>query len=324
MKSHVTALIAAGIVTAVGCATPTVPDDAAMDVVTGDAVDTAEGPLTTVECLRSADCTRLMVAAHRGAHLSAPENSLAALRAAAELGADFVEIDVRNTIDNKLVVTHDDSVATTTNGTGKVSAMPLDQVRALTLQGATDDPETQKIPLFSEVLELAYELGVMLYLDAKTDQYRLVVDEIAGNPDGGVGPYYDVVLYREEWDVARLVAQADPLVMIMPPVPVESAGNAVADAQTMLAAVPGLKIVEFAWGDADATVYAGLKGLGLKIQQDVMAGGDVLANWGDYTGYKSYADAGITLMQTDYPHILVPAVEQFNTTGNFPASGPMP
>ncbi len=39
------------------------------------------------------------MACHRGANLIAPEDTLAAVRAAFELGADFVEIDVRNSVD---------------------------------------------------------------------------------------------------------------------------------------------------------------------------------------------------------------------------------
>ncbi len=45
--------------------------------------------------------------AHRGASARAPENTLAAVRLAAELGADGVEVDVRVTRDGKLAVIHD-------------------------------------------------------------------------------------------------------------------------------------------------------------------------------------------------------------------------
>src|SRR5512145_2952998 len=45
-----------------------------------------------------------LVAAHRGAHNFVPENSLAAIREAARLGADFAEIDVRSTQDGVLVL----------------------------------------------------------------------------------------------------------------------------------------------------------------------------------------------------------------------------
>lgn len=51
------------------------------------------------------------VMAHRGASLTHPENSLAAFRAAIEVGADAVELDVRRTADEVLVVFHDAHLA---------------------------------------------------------------------------------------------------------------------------------------------------------------------------------------------------------------------
>ena len=61
---------------------------------------TARGP-------RAARDGRPLVVAHRGAWDQAPQNSLAAVRRAAALGCDGVEIDVRRTADGRLVVVHD-------------------------------------------------------------------------------------------------------------------------------------------------------------------------------------------------------------------------
>lgn len=54
---------------------------------------------------------RPLVLAHRGEHARARENTVAALRAASEAGADGVELDVRRTADGTLVVHHDPEVA---------------------------------------------------------------------------------------------------------------------------------------------------------------------------------------------------------------------
>lgn len=51
--------------------------------------------------------TRPLVVAHRGAWDQAPQNSLDAVRDAARLGCDAIEIDVRRTADGRLVVVHD-------------------------------------------------------------------------------------------------------------------------------------------------------------------------------------------------------------------------
>jgi glycerophosphoryl diester phosphodiesterase len=51
------------------------------------------------------------VIAHRGASAAAPENTVDAFRLAHELGADWVELDARRTIDGAIVVAHDAHLA---------------------------------------------------------------------------------------------------------------------------------------------------------------------------------------------------------------------
>jgi len=51
------------------------------------------------------------VIAHRGASAAAPENTVEAFRLARELGADWVELDARRTVDGKVVVHHDAELA---------------------------------------------------------------------------------------------------------------------------------------------------------------------------------------------------------------------
>lgn len=69
--------------------------------------------------------------AHRGAAALAPENTLASITTALELGADYIEIDVRQSRDERLVVIHDEAVDRTTNGTGVVGDLPFDTVQLL-------------------------------------------------------------------------------------------------------------------------------------------------------------------------------------------------
>jgi glycerophosphoryl diester phosphodiesterase len=49
----------------------------------------------------------MLVLAHRGANRRAPENTVAAMRQAVDLGADGVELDVHRSADGELVVRHD-------------------------------------------------------------------------------------------------------------------------------------------------------------------------------------------------------------------------
>src|SRR5512139_1817621 len=74
---------------------------------------------------------RPLVFAHRGAKRLAPENTLPAFEAAIRLGADGVELDVQYTSDGKLVIFHDLNLEKTSNGTGRVTSHPLDELREL-------------------------------------------------------------------------------------------------------------------------------------------------------------------------------------------------
>lgn len=74
---------------------------------------------------------RFLNIAHAGGENEAPLDTLYAFKRAVALGADMIELDVHSTADDKLVVTHDATVDSTTNGTGRVRDLTFDQVHAL-------------------------------------------------------------------------------------------------------------------------------------------------------------------------------------------------
>ena len=69
--------------------------------------------------------------AHRGGGILAPEATLAAFAAAAQAGADVLEMDVRLSADGALVVIHDGTVDRTTDGSGAVAELRLEELRSL-------------------------------------------------------------------------------------------------------------------------------------------------------------------------------------------------
>ena len=69
--------------------------------------------------------------AHRGASARAPENTLESFRLAMEAGAGGLELDVHMTLDGEIVVIHDPTVDRTTNGSGAVARMTLDEIQGL-------------------------------------------------------------------------------------------------------------------------------------------------------------------------------------------------
>ena len=85
--------------------------------------------------------------AHRGARAYEPENTLRSFNKAIEFGVDAIELDVRITKDNELVVIHSDDVNKTTNGNGKVNELTLEQIKKLVTE--KDEP----VPTLEEVLD---------------------------------------------------------------------------------------------------------------------------------------------------------------------------
>lgn len=75
--------------------------------------------------------SRPLVIAHRGGAGISPENTIFAFKRSVELGVDVLELDLRSTIDGELIVIHDAQVNRTTDGTGLVSAMTLEEIKKL-------------------------------------------------------------------------------------------------------------------------------------------------------------------------------------------------
>jgi glycerophosphoryl diester phosphodiesterase len=86
------------------------------------------------------------VIGHRGAAGYAPENTLRSFHKAVELGADMVELDVHLCATGEPVVIHDDTVDRTTNGSGRVQGLSLDELKAL------DAGEGEEVPTLVEVI----------------------------------------------------------------------------------------------------------------------------------------------------------------------------
>ena len=84
--------------------------------------------------------SQIRVIGHRGAAGVAPENTVASIERATRAGAQAIEIDVHVSADGELVVIHDDTVDRTTNGTGRVDSLTLDEIRRLDA-GATFTPD---------------------------------------------------------------------------------------------------------------------------------------------------------------------------------------
>ena len=95
----------------------------------------------------------LTITEHRGGALLGAENSLECISKGLDAGASSIEIDVHITADGHIVVCHDPTVDRTTNGSGAINGMTIEQIKELRLleNGTVTD---QQIPTLEQVLEV--------------------------------------------------------------------------------------------------------------------------------------------------------------------------
>jgi len=105
-----------------------------------------------------------LLVAHRGDHVTAPENTLSAFRSAINRGADVLEFDVQMTKDGALIVIHDETVDRTTDGTGPVRDLNLAEISAL------DAGDGEHVPTFTEVIQFAKENEIPIMPEAKSPE----------------------------------------------------------------------------------------------------------------------------------------------------------
>jgi glycerophosphoryl diester phosphodiesterase len=150
---------------------------------------------------------RIWNVAHRGASADRPENTLAAFELAIEQGADVIEADVRATADGQLVMMHDPDIDRTTDGTGPLKALTLDETRRL------DAGDGQPPPSAAEVLDLARG-RVRVNLDLKEVEVveasvRLVREK------GMLGSVTFISFLPEAWDIVERLSPESPLVQLV-------------------------------------------------------------------------------------------------------------
>ena len=101
------------------------------------------------------------VIGHRGACGHAPENTIASIRKAAEVGARWVEFDTKLSRDGHIIVFHDDRVERTTDGRGRVEDLDLAALKGLDAGGWYSRRfRGEPIPTLAEAMAVLAELGL--------------------------------------------------------------------------------------------------------------------------------------------------------------------
>jgi glycerophosphoryl diester phosphodiesterase len=117
----------------------------------------------------------VIVTGHRGVMGSEPENTLRSFRRAVEYGCDEIELDLRVTSDDRLVVLHDATVDRTTDGRGPVEQFSFDELRLL------DAGSGERIPTWAESVAA---IGVRIQAEVKAARaVPLLVESLQADPE---------------------------------------------------------------------------------------------------------------------------------------------
>jgi glycerophosphoryl diester phosphodiesterase len=117
----------------------------------------------------------ILISAHRGSSLVAPENTLAAIRQAVTDGADFAEIDVQETADGVVVVVHDSDLKRITGIARQIWEVRYDEIAELDA-GSWFSPEFagERIPTLEQAIEVARgQIGLNIELKFNGHDQRL-------------------------------------------------------------------------------------------------------------------------------------------------------
>jgi glycerophosphoryl diester phosphodiesterase len=126
------------------------------------------------------------IIAHRGASAYAPENTLSAFNLAADLKADWFELDCTLTKDGEVLVIHDDTTERTTGHEARVEHMTLAELKQLDA-GTWKDAKFagERLPTLGESLELARDRGIGVYIEVKnSDDDTALMDRILEMAEG--------------------------------------------------------------------------------------------------------------------------------------------
>ena len=129
-----------------------------------------------------------LVTAHRGAKAVAPENTMAAFKAAMDAGADFIELDVQHTKDREVVVLHDADFMRMGDDPRRVADLTAAEVATIDI-GRKRGPQFagERAPTLEEVIGLA------------RGRMRINIELKYNVPDPGLAPAVVELLRREDF-----------------------------------------------------------------------------------------------------------------------------
>lgn len=155
---------------------------------------------------------RVLVAAHRSAHLVHPENSLASIKDAIEMGVDIIELDVRKTKDGVYVLLHDENIDRTTTAKGAVSDYTYDELNKIPLL-QNGQPTNERIPTFESALRAAKD-RIMIDIDFKLDSTEDAINVCKLIREAGMQE--QVLFFVYDYPYTSTIDSIDNSIAVMP------------------------------------------------------------------------------------------------------------
>jgi glycerophosphoryl diester phosphodiesterase len=138
------------------------------------------------------------ITAHRGASAVAPENSMAAFRAAIEGGATYAELDVQRTRDGRIVVIHDGDLLRMGGDPRRVRELTAAEIGVVDIGRRHQPPfPGEHPPLLEDVIA------------AVRDRMKLNIELKYNVPDPGLAPAVIELLRREDFLDEAVITSLD-------------------------------------------------------------------------------------------------------------------
>ncbi len=111
---------------------------------------------------------RQEVTAHRGSSIHYPENTMSAFKAAKDEGADWIELDVQQTKDGKIIVIHDTNFKRTAGVNKHTWELTYEEIKKLDVGSFKNKKfKGEKVPLLEEVIAFAKDNNIKLNIELK-------------------------------------------------------------------------------------------------------------------------------------------------------------
>lgn len=248
---------------------------------------------------------RILVTAHRAAHDNAPENSIASINRAIELGVDIVELDVRLSKDGVPVLMHDVTFDRTTSGTGIVTDKTLSEIKTLRLRMADGVLTDEKIPTLAEALSAARG-KIAVNVDLKSIDIAPIAKVIQES-----GAASGVFFYNSKMSVLNEVRAYLPEAIVQPI-------GSTAEEALMLAKQNQLELIHLRENYASQELSDALDEIGVSGYINALGLADQMLRWGDDRLVRALIETHPDVIQTDEPEALIAILEELNLRKSLP------